>query len=1166
MILSQRRFRLQNSLLLTLLVFSSLVLSQAQNNHINNNIIKGTLWTYEQDIPHQTSIVVEAISIDGNISKAAQSDFSGNYQLSDLIVGNYYLRCHGKNGFLYHQVNGQKTVIDVKKDSYVEGIDFVFAPFKNGQWQNYNYVEHGLAHEDVQSIYQATSGVVWFKTRGGISTFDGQKFTTIESTGGSWWTTGDFYEDSKGALWFGTIKGGVFQYRDNELEIILPHSQLSQIEVLDIGQDHDGSIWFGTVSGLFKYSGNTLTQFTTVDGLITDRVQQIMVDSLGQLWLAYNNQSEEVDNGLGLTKYDGKNFQTLTTQDGLPSNRITSFCQGEDHRIWIGTDKGLAFYQHESIHLYETQGRILDQKIHCLMRAKDKSIWIGSRQGITQIVNHCFINYTTRDGLASERVSCIFETKEGIIWIGTNQGVSRFDYISVANFSAQDGLASNQLSAIYFASDNRLWMTSNGFGLTSYDGQKFHHIETDDGLINSANRIEEGKGGILWFGRMEYQEASYGGLSSYDKGIVRHYSVENGLLGNNITAIHKSADGLLWIGSTNRGGSAKGQAGLSRFDGEKFTSFPISALIGYKKEGAAVRLIDSDSIGRIWIGTKREGLFCYDGKQFINYTTKDGLTDIGTRSLLVTEDNNLWVGGYQGVSTCNVDQKNINIKFKAYRTEDGLSYPEIKGGIYQSDDDLIWFGTAGGGVAIFDGQNWSSLDLRDGLASNGVYSTQGISQDHQGNMWFLMASNDYGVCRYRRSHVKPAVEIITLRIGKAVYTSPHINSNNQVTLGTRVTIQYNAIDNLTHPSKRSYRYRMMGPLTTNQWSRKTEKADLDYIFAKQGGYTFEVQAINRDLRYSESVSTSFEVVPVWYMNSWIVFPAGSTILVVFVLSIVNGMRYYQQRIESERLERETKQLQAQMLVQERQNRQALEAELLDARNMQMNLLPESAPALPSLQIAGRNMPAKEVGGDFFDYLEGQKRFTIAVGDVSGKGLKGAMNAVMASGILRLASDENPTSDSSDLISKVNKSLCQSMERDMNVTMVLAQFDLTQNQMTLANAGQHAYPLLKRGNSVESIQVKGLALGMIPSVPYKALKLELQSGDLLLFMTDGITEPRNAEGVMYEESGRFHQVISELEDQLTAEEVVETIIQDVINYMTDEEKRDDDITLVAVRVT
>ena len=173
---------------------------------------------------------------------------------------------------------------------------------------------------------------------------------------------------------------------------------------------------------------------------------------------------------------------------------------------------------------------------------------------------------------------------------------------------------------------------------------------------------------------------------------------------------------------------------------------------------------------------------------------------------------------------------------------------------------------------------------------------------------------------------------------------------------------------------------------------------------------------------------------------------------------------------------------------------------------------------------------------------------------------------MASGILRLASDENPTSDSSILMGKVNKSLCQNMEQDMNVTMVLAQFDLPQNQMTLANAGQHAYPLLKRGKSVEPVKAKGLALGMIPSIPYKSLTLDLQSGDLLLLMTDGITEPRNAAGLMYEESGRFHEVISELSDELSAEEVVETIIQDVIDYMVDEEERDDDITLVAVKVT
>ena len=71
---------------------------------------------------------------------------------------------------------------------------------------------------------------------------------------------------------------------------------------------------------------------------------------------------------------------------------------------------------------------------------------------------------------------------------------------------------------------------------------------------------------------------------------------------------------------------------------------------------------------------------------------------------------------------------------------------------------------------------------------------------------------------------------------------------------------------------------------------------------------------------------------------------------------------------------------------------------------------------------------------------------------------------------------------------------------------------------------------------------------------------------MLSMPDGITEPRNAEGLRYEKSGRFHEVISGLSDELSAEEVVESILQDVISYMVNEEERDDDITLVAVKVT
>ncbi|HHZ65123.1 MAG TPA: serine/threonine-protein phosphatase, partial [Flavobacteriales bacterium] len=168
----------------------------------------------------------------------------------------------------------------------------------------------------------------------------------------------------------------------------------------------------------------------------------------------------------------------------------------------------------------------------------------------------------------------------------------------------------------------------------------------------------------------------------------------------------------------------------------------------------------------------------------------------------------------------------------------------------------------------------------------------------------------------------------------------------------------------------------------------------------------------------------------------------------------------------------------------------------------------------------------------------------------------------ASGILRIYAEQE--NDTSSVMSSINKALCQSMEQDMNVTMIIAQFDHAKKQMTLANAGQHAYPLLIRNNSIEPVKAKGMALGMIPTIPYKPTTTDLESGDLLLFMTDGITEPRNADGVMYEESGRMNEVLANIPIEMPIEEVLDTIISDVEDYAADEEQ-DDDITLVAVRV-
>ena len=224
-----------------------------QFSTVESDTIEGKLWTYEPNVPHQTPIVVEAIRIEEHTGQVTQSDVFGNYNLTGLMVGHYHLRCHGMGKFIYHQTQGKNTVFIFGRNTHLKNIDFTLAPVKKGRWQQYNYLEHGLVHQDVHVIYQAKNGVLWFKTREGISLFDGKEFTTLDTVKRGFHALGGIYEDQAGVIWFGTANEGVFQYRNNQLIRFLPDSEISQVEVHDIKQGYDGEIWLASNKGLFQY-------------------------------------------------------------------------------------------------------------------------------------------------------------------------------------------------------------------------------------------------------------------------------------------------------------------------------------------------------------------------------------------------------------------------------------------------------------------------------------------------------------------------------------------------------------------------------------------------------------------------------------------------------------------------------------------------------------------------------------------------------------------------------------------------------------------------------------------------------------------------------------------------------------------------------------------------
>jgi len=190
--------------------------------------------------------------------------------------------------------------------------------------------------------------------------------------------------------------------------------------------------------------------------------------------------------------------------------------------------------------------------------------------------------------------------------------------------------------------------------------------------------------------------------------------------------------------------------------------------------------------------------------------------------------------------------------------------------------------------------------------------------------------------------------------------------------------------------------------------------------------------------------------------------------------------------------------------QVRQNEQRLLGDLDTAREIQRQLLPSGAKEIPGIDLAPGYAPARELGGDFYDFLPyGEGRLAFALGDVSGKGTAAALYGSLAIGILREHSAEHRCPPA-EMLEMLNRRLYAPRLDTRFIAMVFACYDARTRTLALANAGS-PYPLLVRDGVVEEIRVAGVPLGLFPETRYDEVSVELRPGDWLLFASDGILE-------------------------------------------------------------
>ena len=253
-------------------------------------------------------------------------------------------------------------------------------------------------------------------------------------------------------------------------------------------------------------------------------------------------------------------------------------------------------------------------------------------------------------------------------------------------------------------------------------------------------------------------------------------------------------------------------------------------------------------------------------------------------------------------------------------------------------------------------------------------------------------------------------------------------------------------------------------------------------------------------------------------------------------------------------------LRTQRLEQEISERARIEQELRVARRIQQASLPEEVPTLDRWEISPLYRPAREVGGDLYDFhLLSEGRLGVVIGDATGKGVPAALVMSTSCGMLQLAAQELDSSSPGEVLSRVNETLFARIPSNMFVTCFYAVLEPESATLRYANAG-HDLPYLWHGGAAEELRAKGMPLGLMPGMHYEEKEIVFQEGDSALLYTDGLVEAHDPQREMFG-FPRLQALIAEHAEETS---LGEYLLKELYSFVGEGWEQEDDITLLTLR--
>lgn len=534
---------------------------------------------------------------------------------------------------------------------------------------------------------------------------------------------------------------------------------LPRTTIFSICQAADGYLWLGTQTGLVRFDGIKFTEMPELGGvaLKNERIVQIMEDHQRTLWIATSSA--------GLVRFKAGVATLFTVEDGLPSKNLQALFVDQQNALWIGTDQGLRRMIDNKIVAFEDSTTDFDVRGIC---AAGEDVWAVGSKGDARHWNGQQLS--TRLLLPSTpplSVTTLLGTSDGTLWIGTTNGLFCRTAQGVKLFNESNGLVNDHILALYRSVDGTIWIGTKG-GLARIQGGDIENYGTKDGLSqNAVHSICEDHEGHLWVGTKH-------GLNEFVDRRTIPFTVNEGLPSNDVGPLLQDRAGTIWIGTTG--------AGLASYDGKHVRTLTT-------KDGLASDTIISlanDPEEGLWIGTDRGINRLSKGKVIDTVTTALSLRTNRVNCLHFDRQGVLWVGTNTGLETLRegiISEASAEglphvpiLAIAGYRREGLVISTEGQGiflaeegrfqpldvranvdcdALFKDAEGLIWIGTRGEGLRLFDGEHVTAFTTKDGLFDDDLY---GITADDQDRLWFACSKGIFSVARAELRHLAAGIK------------------------------------------------------------------------------------------------------------------------------------------------------------------------------------------------------------------------------------------------------------------------------------------------------------------------------------------------------------------------------------------------------------------------